>query len=116
VEEKEGSEPMVKIFFVDADGTECAVETDAIGSVMEAACLNGVDGIVAECGGHAMCGTCHVYVTSEWQAELPAIEPDEDERLNWTACPRQPNSRLSCQLRVTTKLDGLRLHLPERQL
>jgi ferredoxin len=28
---------------------------------------------------------------------------------------RQPNSRLSCQLMVSDAIDGIRIHIPERQ-
>jgi 2Fe-2S ferredoxin len=35
--------------------------------------------------------------------------------LEATASPRQPNSRLSCQLVMTAEMDGLVVHLPELQ-
>src|ERR1700677_3177307 len=85
-------------------------------SVMEGAIKNGIDGIVAECGGTCQCGTCHVYVEETFLDRLPPIQEDEDAMLADTnACPRRPNSRLSCQLQVTRELDGLVVHTPERQ-
>jgi 2Fe-2S ferredoxin len=85
---------------------------------MRGAVLNGVEGIVGQCGGGAMCGTCHVYVDEDCGVRLPAMKPVEDELLYGTASPRQDNSRLSCQLKVTNsnELDGLVVHLPEKQL
>ncbi len=104
-----------KITFVDPSGFERSV-TEEIGSVMEAAVLNGVDGILAECGGHAMCGTCHIYIDKEWLDRMPPILAAEDDMLNGTACPRRPDSRLACQLKVKAIPDGLRVYLPDSQL
>ena len=71
---------------------------------------------VGECGGAAMCGTCHVLVDEPWGPQLPAMQRNEDELLDCTAAPREPCSRLSCQLRMTDALDGLSLTMPERQV
>src|ERR1700722_13470783 len=84
-------------------------------SVMEGAISNGVDGIVAECGGACQCGTCHVYVDEMFLPRLKAMEEDEDEMLNTTVCPRRPNSRLGCQISLTKELDGLIVRTPEAQ-
>src|SRR5215207_7338465 len=105
---------MPKITYVSHDGIETVVDVAQNDSVMRGAVLNGVDGIVAQCGGGASCGTCHVYVDPA-TAELPEMHPVEDELLYGTACPRRDSSRLSCQLPVAA-LDGLVVHLPERQL
>jgi 2Fe-2S ferredoxin len=83
---------------------------------MEGAIKNGVDGIVAECGGACQCGTCHVYVEEQFLAKLPPMQDDENEMLNTTASPRRANSRLGCQIPVTKDLDGLVVHTPETQV
>jgi 2Fe-2S ferredoxin len=83
---------------------------------MQTAVARGVDGIVAECGGNLMCATCHVYVDEDWAELLPAKAEDEDDMLDETACPREQNSRLSCQLVLEEKLDGIVVTLPERQV
>jgi 2Fe-2S ferredoxin len=83
---------------------------------MLAATKRGLDGIVAECGGNAMCATCHVYVDDQWIARLAAVSDEEDALLDGTASERQPHSRLSCQIKITPELDGLVLRLPERQV
>jgi len=70
---------------------------------------------VAECGGGAVCATCHVYVDETWLAKLKPVAADEDELLDGTASGRLPNSRLSCQIEMTAELDGLVLRLPQRQ-
>ena len=84
-------------------------------SVMEGAIKNGIDGIVAECGGACQCATCHVYVEEAFLPLLNPIQEDEDQMLDTTASPRRPNSRLGCQIRVTKELDGLIVHTPETQ-
>ena len=62
--------------------------------------------IQAICGGCASCGTCHVYVAEDWAVRLPPIKPEEETILAFSDW-RQPNSRLSCQIKVTEDLDGL---------
>ena len=62
--------------------------------------------IQAICGGCASCGTCHVYVADDWAPRLPAIRAEEETILAFSDW-RQPNSRLSCQIKVTDDLDGL---------
>ena len=106
---------MPRVTYIDNDGKETALDIAVGTSVMQAAVFNGVDGIVAECGGSCMCATCHVYVQEDQLAKTPAMQPDEDAMLEGTASPRKPNSRLSCQLVVSPEMDGLVVHLPETQ-
>jgi 2Fe-2S ferredoxin len=84
-------------------------------SVMEGAVKNGIDGIVAECGGSCMCATCHVYVDPTFLDRLDPMDETETEMLDAAAAERKPNSRLSCQLNVTHALDGLIVRMPETQ-
>lgn len=107
---------MPRIRFIHSDGTEEAVEGNGCDSVMRAAVNNGVDGIVAECGGSAMCATCHVYVAESFLNKLSVMLEVEDELLDGTAAERKPNSRLSCQLKMSEVPDGLIVQLPDRQL
>jgi ferredoxin, 2Fe-2S len=107
---------MPKITYVHPNGTRETLDVPVGTSVMRAAILNGVDGIVAECGGEMMCATCHVYVEEEQYAQTPHQSDDEKALLEFTASERRPNSRLSCQLVVTPELDGLVVYLPETQV
>lgn len=84
-------------------------------SVMQVSVAQGVHGIVGECGGSAMCATCHVYVDADWIEQLPPVSAPEAEMLECTASERRPESRLSCQIKLNSHLDGLVLHLPETQ-
>jgi 2Fe-2S ferredoxin len=107
---------MPTVTFIGPDNRSERVEADIGESAMLAATKRGLDGIVAECGGNAMCATCHVYVDDQWIARLAAVSDEEDALLDGTASERQSNSRLSCQIKITPELDGLVLRLPERQV
>ena len=107
---------MPNVVFVHPDGARQELEIADGTSVMQGATAQGIDGIVAECGGNCMCATCHVYVEPSQLASLPAMSEEEDALLDGTASERKPNSRLSCQLPVTAALDGLVVNLPERQV
>ena len=96
---------MLKLKFIQNDGTERIVETYAGPSLMEAASGVGVEGIEAICGGSCICGTCHVYVTGGYEVVGPPSE-DETAVLADTGV-RQFNSRLSCQVRVSEACDGM---------
>lgn len=104
---------MPKITFIQPDGMQTVLEADAGTSVMRAAASHGVPGIVAECGGSAMCATCHVYVEDACLDGLPEVGEVEDEMLDCTASPRSANSRLSCQLNVDA---DIAVRIPEAQV
>ena len=106
---------MTTITFIHPDNRSETVEAEDGATVMLAALTHGVDGIVAECGGNAVCATCHVYVDDAWTSKLEPVSDDEDALLDGTAAERRPNSRLSCQIKVQPALAGLVVHIPDRQ-
>ncbi|MGW4483973.1 2Fe-2S iron-sulfur cluster-binding protein [Amycolatopsis sp. NPDC004368] len=106
---------MPEITYVQPDGTARTVEAPLGHSLTRVAIENGVDRIMAECGGNAMCATCHVHADPERLDDLGPLCSDEEEMLDCTASPRAATSRLSCPLPVTEDLDGLVLRLPEEQ-
>ena len=106
---------MPKITYIDDDGTARTVEAEIGMTVMETAVQNDIPGILATCGGSCSCATCHVYVREDWFERLPPPELEELDMLD-TAHDVRPNSRLSCQLRVTEELDGLTVTTPPRQI
>ena len=106
---------MPDITFIHFDGTAQGFEAPEGVSVMQAATGAGVAGILADCGGAAQCATCHVVVDAAWASALPAPLANELALLDCTATARQPNSRLACQNQLSAALQGLVLHLPERQ-
>ena len=105
---------MPKITYIAFDGNETTVDAKEGMSVMQTAVNNGVDGIVAECGGACSCATCHVYVDEGWFDKLPEAQSMEKEMLDFVMSP-EPTSRLSCQIKVTAELDGLVVNTPESQ-
>ncbi len=107
---------MPKITYVQPDGERSTVEVGAGTSVMQAAMANGVPGIVAECGGSAMCATCHVYVDPDYLDGIPEISEVEVEMLGSAASERRDNSRLSCQLVMGAGVDEIVVHLPQSQV
>lgn len=107
---------MPTITFIRPDGAQRELAVAEGTNLMQAATHHGLDGIVAECGGNAMCATCHVYVDEAWSERLPPLSDDEDALLDGAAAERRPTSRLSCQIIATTALDGLVVRLPDRQV
>lgn len=105
---------MIKITYIESDGTEHAVEVRPGVSVMEGAVTNNVPGIDADCGGACACATCHVYVDEQWRAAVGDRTEMESSMLDF-ANGVEPNSRLSCQIKVTDALDGLIVRLPRSQ-
>jgi ferredoxin, 2Fe-2S len=105
---------MPTIHYIEHDGTKHDVEAKNGLSVMEIAIKNNVPGIDADCGGACACATCHVYVDPAWLERTGEPDAMEESMLDFAA-EREPNSRLSCQIRVRDELDGLIVRLPEFQ-
>ena len=106
---------MPKVTYVQPDGARETFDIATGKSLMLGAQSHGVDGILGECGGQAMCATCHVYVEAKDLDILPPMSDDEDAMLEDTASERKPTSRLSCQLEASEEVDGIVVHLPEEQ-
>ena len=105
---------MAKITYVEFNGTEHTVEVKPGLSVMEGAIRNNIPGIDADCGGACACATCHVFVDPAWTEKVGGPSAMEESMLDF-ADGVQPNSRLSCQIKVRDELDGLRVQTPEHQ-
>ena len=107
---------MIKIVFVTPDGAELPVEGREGLSLMEVARAADVPGILAECGGACSCSTCHVYVDKAWVGRLPPMAEDEADLVDFAFEPDPETSRLSCQIKLTPDLDGLRVTVPAQQM
>lgn len=97
---------MVDITFIEADGTRRTIDATPGEPLMYPARNAGVKGIIAECGGSAMCATCHCYVVSAPDGALQPPKPDEADTVEFNAHEPQENSRLTCQIIVTDALAG----------
>ena len=105
---------MAKIAYIEHNGKSHVVEVANGLSVMEGAVQNDIPGIDADCGGSCACATCHVYVDKKWFDKLPSKESTEEDMLDMAFEPKAL-SRLSCQLTVSDKLDGLVVKMPSKQ-
>lgn len=99
---------MPQLIVVTRDGTERVLQGEIGLSVMEVIRDNGIDELLALCGGCCSCATCHVHVDEEWMSVLPAMDGDEDDLLD-SSDHRAANSRLSCQIPFSAALGGLRV-------
>ena len=102
---------MPLITFVEPDGTRREVSATAGESLMVAATRANVAGIIAECGGSAMCATCHCYLV---EGALPEAEALEAETLEFVAQNTRPDSRLTCQIIATEAMAGVVLQVAAR--
>lgn len=107
---------MPTITYIQPDGSSQTVEVPAGTSIMQAAVSNNVPGIVGECGGSAMCATCHVHVEKGDFNKLLPISDNEAEMLDFAATERKENSRLGCQIVLSDALDKLVVKVPETQV
>jgi 2Fe-2S ferredoxin len=105
---------MAKVTYIQFDGTETVIDVKPGLTVMEGAVKNNVRGIDADCGGACACATCHVFVDPAWVGKTGEKSAMEESMLDF-AENVEPNSRLSCQIKVTEELDGLVVRLPESQ-
>ena len=106
---------MSQITFVQPCGDRRSITVVPGATVMLTAVSHDIAGIVAECGGAAMCATCHVYVDEASVGWLPAVSEVENEMLNSAASGRRENSRLSCQLVMAAGIDEIIVHIPMHQ-
>ena len=105
---------MPKITFIQPDGESQTVTADVGLTVMEAAKLNDIAGIEAECGGACACATCHIYVEEAWRAATGKPAEMEEDMLDFAFDVRE-GSRLCCQIKVTDAIDGLVVRVPAKQ-
>ena len=105
---------MPKITYIEDNGKSHQIEVANGLTVMEGAIQNNIPGIDADCGGSMACATCHVYVKEDWFNRLPKKENGEEDMIDMAYEPNK-FSRLSCQITVSDKIDGLVVQLPKKQ-
>ena len=106
---------MTKITYIEHNGKEHRIDVQNGLTVMEGAVQNDIPGIDADCGGSMACATCHVYVKDDWYNKLDEKSEGEDDMIDQAYEPKK-NSRLSCQITVSDKVEGLVVYLPEKQV
>ena len=101
---------MIRVTFIGADGARRTVEAEEGGTLLAAGQADGQP-LEGTCEGQMACATCHVIVDAADFARLPPASEDEEDMLD-LAPHAARTSRLSCQIVLTTALDGLTVRIP----
>ncbi len=104
---------MARITWKMDGGADISADVENGTTLKDAALDNNVPYVIGECGGSLSCATCHVVVDDSWMETCGEPRMLEDDMLDFTDVERGPNSRLSCQIIVSDKLDGIILHQPK---
>lgn len=99
---------MPSVVVVRSDGEEKLIAGASGQSLMSIMRDSGIDELQALCGGACACATCHVWVDPAFLNRLPAMSSQESDMLDCTE-DRRENSRLSCQVKMSDDLDGIRV-------
>lgn len=105
---------MVRLTFLEHDGKAHVVEAVEGETLMRAALDNNVPGIVGECGGELACATCHCYLDTALSEAIEPIGNDETAMLEG-ALDVTRESRLSCQVLISKRMEGATVRLPLSQ-
>jgi 2Fe-2S ferredoxin len=106
---------MPNVTYIEPSGNQVQIDVPVDWSLMQSAVNHGVEGIAAECGGSCACATCHCYVEGPLADSVPPPAENELAVLGNVVAARQPNSRLSCQIKMSGKLAGLVVRFPDAQ-
>lgn len=101
---------MIKINVLTRDGNKIVVNANEDALLMEAIRDNGIDELMALCGGQLSCATCHVYIDPAFASLLPEISDFEDDLLD-SSDYRKAGSRLSCQIPCLTAFEGMNVEI-----
>jgi len=99
---------MAVINATNRDGKTHVLEAKVGHTIMEILRDAGLD-VEAICGGCCSCATCHVFIDDAWAAKMPARTEDELELVEQTQSFKPANSRLSCQIKFTEAMDGIKV-------
>lgn len=101
---------MIRIELTGRSGETVNLETAPGLTLMEALRDNGVDELLALCGGCCSCATCHVFIDHFEGEPFSDVGEDENDLLD-SSNSRTGASRLSCQLPLTAAVRQLRVTL-----
>jgi 2Fe-2S ferredoxin len=100
---------LINISVKDLDGAVHEIQANEGDNLMEA--LREYEwGVPAICGGLCSCGTCHVYIDTQWLDKFQQADPDEQDLLD-VFDSASDNSRLSCQMNLREAHNGLNLSI-----
>jgi ferredoxin len=101
---------MTKVTFITKEEKEITVTAREGESLLEIAQENDIE-LEGACNGACACATCHCIVDEDSYEILSKPSELEEELLDF-AYGVTPTSRLGCQVRVTEKLDGIKVKIP----
>lgn len=107
---------MSRVIYIHSNGERSVADVGQGQNLMMAAIGHDIEGIVGDCGGVMSCATCHVIVEAPFCEQLPPPSEAENQMLDYTAAPREPGSRLSCQIVMNAALDGMAVRIADPQL
>ena len=100
----------ITVTMIDIQGAARVLTDGTAGqSLMMLARAHGVAGIAGDCGGGCACATCHVYVDEAWWARVGEPDDIEFSMLDMVADVLQDTSRLACQIKLRSELNGLKV-------
>lgn len=106
---------MPDITFILPCGAHKIVQAPLNWSLMQVATAANIPGIIATCAGSMACATCHVTLTPEWFKKINQgdNEQSEEEKDILEMAPGvTPASRLACQIKITSVMEGLVVAVP----
>lgn len=101
---------MVRVTFITAERARLEVDAAEGARLLEVAQRAGMP-LEGTCEGQMACSTCHVVIAPDWFAKLKPASADEEDMLDLAAGVTR-TSRLSCQIALTSALDGIEVHIP----
>ena len=101
---------MPKIVFFEKSGVRREVIADLGQTLLEVARSHNID-IEGACEGNMACATCHLIIEKDWFPLLSKPVADEEDMLD-LVYGLTATSRLGCQIKIRTELDGLTVYLP----
>lgn len=100
----------ITVTFIDPRGKAVETQAESGDSLLRVGQAAGLP-LEGTCEGQMACSTCHVIVSADWFERLPAASEEEEDMLDFAAGARR-TSRLSCQIELTTDMDGLLVTVP----
>ncbi len=104
----------IRLHLTDLAGSNREIEGEIGSSLMQIIRDAGIDDIPAFCGGCCSCASCHVHIDDAFISMLPPMSDDESELLDGSS-HRTTGSRLSCQVKASSELSGLRLTIAPQE-
>ena len=107
---------MITVYFIRNGKARIGVDIEPGFTLMEAAKQADLPEIPADCGGCQSCGTCHVHINTLDKCEPAEYNSLETELLEYEKDYDRMTSRLSCQIQLTDKHNGLEVRLRDNEL